>query len=140
MRLKPLGNRMDRKTLDKAAAYVTYASALLSVSLFILILAGLILKSGLIISAESLRDLLLSSSWKPSKGEFGFYPFIVGTLYVTFLAMVFSVPTCLLGAIYLAEYSSRRLRSVVKACIDMLAGIPSVIFGLWGVLLSLIHI
>jgi phosphate transport system permease protein len=58
----------------------------------------------------------------------------VGTLEVTALAMVLAVPICLLCAIYLSEYAPRRLREVVRPLMDILAGIPSVIFGLWGVL------
>jgi len=125
-----------RKTsilVDKAAGAVTRIFALAAVSILVLITLGLLLKSGLILSRETPSQLLLSSEWKPSRGVFGFYPFITGTLLVTFVTMLFSVPLCLMSAIYLAEYAGGRFRSLVKSGIDTLAGIPSVIFGLWGV-------
>jgi phosphate transport system permease protein len=81
-----------------------------------------------------LGELLTSSQWHPLRGEFGFLPFVVGTLWVTALAMILAVPLCLLCAIYLAEYAPRRLRGMVKPLIDLLAGIPSVVYGLWGTL------
>jgi len=81
-----------------------------------------------------LGELLTSSRWSPQRGEFGFLPFILGTLWVTTLAMVLAVPPCLLSAIYLSEYAPRRLREAIKPLLDLLAGIPSVVYGLWGVL------
>jgi phosphate transport system permease protein len=103
-------------------------------SLLLVILIGLFLQSKPILAQKSLFHLLLSSSWHPGRGEFGFYPFIMGTLGVTALAMVLAVPVCLLSAIYLNEYAGRRLRETARVVIDLMAAIPSVIYGLWGVL------
>jgi len=88
-----------------------------------------------ILSTHPIQELLLSSSWRPTRGEFGFYPFIMGTLWVTFLAMVLATPLCLLTSVYLAEYAPSRIRGIIKPMIDLLAGIPSVVYGMWGVLL-----
>jgi phosphate transport system permease protein len=98
------------------------------------IAAGLYLRSRPVLAGNSLTSLLFSSSWRPLRGEFGFFPFIAGTLWVTATAVVIAVPLCVLAAVYLAEYSPARLREGVKPLIDLLAGIPSVIFGIWGVL------
>jgi phosphate transport system permease protein len=68
------------------------------------------------------------------KGEFGFSPFIVGTLEVTAIAMILAVPVCLLSAIYLSEYAHSRFRNLAHLVIDIMAAIPSVIYGLWGVI------
>jgi phosphate transport system permease protein len=103
-----------------------------AIALFIFIV--LIIKAKPIFSTGSLFHLLFSSSWHPFKGEFGFFPFIVGTVEVTALAMLLSVPVCLLSAIYLSEYAPSRLRERVRFGIDILAGIPSVVYGLWGVI------
>ncbi|MCS7260529.1 MAG: phosphate ABC transporter permease subunit PstC, partial [Anaerolineae bacterium] len=80
-------------------------------------------------------------TWKPLQGAFGYFPFIMGTLWVTVVAMVIAVPICLLTSIYLAEYASRRVYAIVKPLIDVSAGIPSVIFGIWGVIMvvPLVH-
>lgn len=103
-------------------------------ALLLVILIGLFLQSEPILAQKSLFHLLLSSSWHPGRGEFGFYPFITGTLGVTALAMVLALPVCLLSAIYLNEYAGRRLRETARVVIDLMAAIPSVIYGLWGVL------
>ena len=91
-------------------------------------------RSRLILTTQPLSELFFSSSWRPLSGEFGFHSFIIGTMWVTTLAMIFAVPICLLSAIYLAEYAPNGVRSIVKPLIDLLAGIPSVVYGLWGVL------
>jgi phosphate transport system permease protein len=94
----------------------------------------LYLRARPILETQSLAELLFSSSWKPTRGEFGFLPFITGSLAVTIVAMIIGVPPSLLTAIYLAEYLHPRIRSLLMPVIDLLAGIPSVIFGIWGVL------
>jgi phosphate transport system permease protein len=103
-------------------------------SLLFLLVLGLFAKSRPILAKVSIVELLLSSSWHPLKGDFGFYPFIVGTLAVTAISMILAIPVCLLSAIYLSEYAHRRVRELVRPVIDLLAGIPSVIYGFWGVL------
>jgi len=103
-------------------------------SLLFLLVLGLFAKSRPILARVSIVELLLSSSWHPLKGDFGFYPFIVGTLAVTAISMILAIPVCLLSAIYLSEYAHRRVRELVRPVIDLLAGIPSVIYGFWGVL------
>jgi phosphate transport system permease protein len=106
---------------------------LVSLSVFAV---GLVLleKSLPLVTSNSLQQLLLSATWQPSRGEFGFYPFIVGTVEVTALSMTLAVPICLLTAIYVSEYATGRVRRVVNSMIDLLAGVPSVVIGLWGVL------
>jgi phosphate transport system permease protein len=125
---------MDRVKLDAWAGFLMKALAASSLLILLLVVVGLLSKSDMILSSESLPKLIFSSEWKPSKGLFGFWPYITGTILVTFFTMVFSVPLCLMSAIYLAEYSTKTFKSAVKAGIDTLAGIPSVLFGLWGVL------
>ncbi|PKN18689.1 MAG: phosphate ABC transporter permease subunit PstC [Deltaproteobacteria bacterium HGW-Deltaproteobacteria-6] len=100
----------------------------------IVILAGLFIKSLPILDKTSLGELLLSSSWHPLKGEFGFYPFIISTIEVTTIAMTLAIPVCLLAAIFLSEYAHARIREFLRLIIDILAGIPSVVYGLCGVI------
>lgn len=95
---------------------------------------GLFFRSGPILKVVPIPDLLLSTEWGPFEGKFGFYPFIMGTLWVTLLATVIAVPISLLSSIYLAEYAGSRIREITIPLIDLLAGIPSVVYGLWGVL------
>jgi phosphate transport system permease protein len=95
---------------------------------------ALLLRARPIVTVTPLRELLSSADWHPQKGEFGFYPFIMGTLWVTAVAMVIAVPPSLLTAIYLSEYAPARLCALVNPLIDLLAGIPSVVYGVWGML------
>jgi len=124
---------LDRDRVDRYSYRVMKGLTLASVSLVFVIAFMLFLKSVPILRSAFIFDLLFDSSWFPLRGEFGFYPFIVGTVMVTATAMALACPVCILSAIYLSEYASPRVRGVVKPLIDLLAGIPSVIFGLWGV-------
>jgi phosphate transport system permease protein len=96
---------------------------------------SLFFRSWLILETNGLVDLLFSSVWRPLAGEFGFKPFIVSSIWVTFIALFLTTPICLLTAIFLSYYGSGRLLGIMQPVIDILAGIPSVIYGLWGILL-----
>lgn len=128
-------NRVQRTRMyDRAAAGAMGLLAWLCGLLVVAIAAGLIVKSLPILQKRSIATLLFSSEWFPLRGQFGFLPFIQGSLWVTGTAMILSVPLCLLTAIYLAEYAPRLVREWACPLIDLLAGIPSVVYGLWGVL------
>lgn len=99
------------------------------------LLVGLILKSTLLLKEKSILDLLFSSEWKPLSGEFGFLPFITSSLWVTFISVVIAAPICLFTAIYLTQYTKRFVLKIMHPIIDILAGIPSVIYGVWGVII-----
>lgn len=120
---------------DKAARWVMLILTGLSLFLLVAIGIGLFFKSRLILSEHSLWDLLSGSAWKPLSGEFGFLPFIVGTLFVTALSIAIALPISLLSAIFLTEYASSWVKRVVFPIFDILAGIPSVVYGVWGTLI-----
>ena len=103
--------------------------------LVLLIVVGLFLKSKAILGVEPLSRLLFSTAWAPLKGQFGFFAFIMGTVWVTMTALVLAVPVSILTAVYLSEYAPRWVREAAKPVIDLLAGLPSVVYGVWGVLL-----
>jgi len=123
-----------RRIKDSLATRSMYLAVALANSIALVVGLGLFVKARPILATTSVSQLLFSSSWHPLKGEFGFYPFIVGTLAVTAIAMILAVPVCLLSAIYLSEYAHRRVRELLRPVIDLLAGIPSVIYGFWGVI------
>jgi len=103
--------------------------------LVLLIVIGLFLRSKAILGIEPLTRLLFSSAWSPLKGDFGLMPFIAGTVWVTVTALVLAVPVSILTAIFLSEYAPRWVREAAKPVIDLLAGLPSVVYGVWGVIL-----
>jgi phosphate transport system permease protein len=129
-----LGRTRFRQLKDRFAGLLMGALTAFAAALVLLIGLALLARAQPLLDIKPLGELLTSSDWHPLRGEFGFRPFIVGTLWVTALAMLLAVPPCLLCAIYLAEYAPRRLRETVKPLVDLLAGIPSVVYGLWGTL------
>lgn len=95
---------------------------------------GLYFKSYVILQKVSFWELITSSEWKPLSGKFGLLPFIISSLWVTGLAIVIAVPICLLSAMHLTQFAKRWVLRIMHPVIDILAGIPSVIIGMWGVL------
>ncbi|MFU8862634.1 MAG: phosphate ABC transporter permease subunit PstC [Rhodobacterales bacterium] len=80
-------------------------------------------------------DFVFGMTWQPNfqgNSQLGLLPLLWGTLYISLVAMIVAVPTGLFTAIYLAEYASPRVRSVVKPLIEIIAGIPTVVFGLFA--------
>ena len=100
----------------------------------LVLVAGLIMKSMLLLENHPLFELLFSSDWSPLSSRFGFLPFIVSSLWITILSLLISAPVCLLTAIHLTQYAKRWVLRIMHPVIDILAGIPSVIFGVWGIL------
>jgi phosphate transport system permease protein len=74
------------------------------------------------------------SEWDPSANHFGALPFILGTLYSSFWALVIALPISLLAAVFLSEIAPSWLEKPVSFMVELLAAIPSVVYGLWGVL------
>ena len=106
-----------------------------SIFLVIIMAVGLFIKSEPILSQYHLWDLLTESNWRPMEGKFGFLPFLAGAFWCTALAILIALPISMLMAIYLTEYAHRSIRKYVYPLLDILAGLPSVIYGVWGSLL-----
>ena len=82
-------------------------------------------------------QFFLSLEWAPKFGggsSLGIWPLVWGTLYVSAIALIVAVPIGLMSAIYLSEYASTRVRSVVKPLIEILAGIPTIVYGLFALI------
>ncbi|SDJ37150.1 phosphate ABC transporter permease subunit PstC [Natronorubrum texcoconense] len=127
--------RLDRRLLiERLSSYWLIGAGLFAVALFALIVLTLVQQSIPIVSEHSLLEMLTSSNWDPASEEFGYLPAIVGTIYVTVLSMAMGTPIAILAAIYIAEYAEGRMKVIVSSFIDVLAAIPSVIFGLVGLI------
>lgn len=96
--------------------------------------AGLYIKSIPLLESHSFVKLITSSVWFPHRGEFGFWSFIYSSIYVTAIAFILACPLSLFSAIYLTEFADSRLIRIMHPVIDILAGIPSVVYGVWGIL------
>jgi phosphate ABC transporter permease protein PstC len=103
-------------------------SALLLIALFII-------NEGLpFIFSYGLNEFLFSSTWEPSSGKFGIYPMIIASLWVTLGAMTVGAPLGVAGALFLTEYVPKPIMRIIKPTIELLAAIPSVVYGFIGVM------
>ncbi|HEY4789299.1 MAG TPA: phosphate ABC transporter permease subunit PstC [Bacteroidales bacterium] len=119
---------------DKLAKRIMWILTIFSLLLAIIVGMSLYIKSSPILHEHSLWSLLTNETWRPFKGQFGFYPFIMGTLWVTGIAISIALPLCILTGIFLSEYAHPYIKRLVFPLIDILAGIPPVVYGVWGIL------
>jgi len=123
-----------RRAKDRLAGRFFLLLTVLCCLLVVALSVGLYWKATPLLSTQPLTGILFSSDWSPGNGHFGLLSFLAGTVYVTVLAMIICVPVSILAAIYLAEYAPRAVRYTILPMMDLLSGIPSVIFGIFGVL------
>jgi len=95
---------------------------------------GLYLKSVPIFTQYNIWDLIGSAEWKPLSGKFGLYPFILSSLWITLIAIVLALPVAILSAIHLTTFAKPWVLKWAHPLIDILASLPSVIYGIWGVI------
>jgi phosphate transport system permease protein len=126
--------RTGRQLKDWLAGRLFFVFASLPLGLLAALILALALRARPLLEIETVWELLGGQVWRPAAGQFGLYPFIAGTLWVTALALLLAVPPCLLSAIYLVEYCRPQLRNFIKPLLDLLAGIPSVVYGVWGLI------
>lgn len=124
----------SRRTKDLVAGKLFILTTGLPFVVVIIIGGTLLIRSRPILISKSIWDLIGGRIWQPLQGEFGFYPFIIGTIWVTVIAMLIAILPCLLNALYLAEYARPVTRALLKPLLDLLAGIPSVVYGVWGMI------
>lgn len=120
---------------EKISTAIMYVFLGVIIALPLIMFIGLVIKSGHVLQENSLINLLFSTEWKPFQGKFGFASYIYSSVLVTLLSLLMAVPLCLLTAIYLTYYARSIYLKVMQPVIDILAGIPSIIYGVWGVLL-----
>jgi phosphate transport system permease protein len=104
----------------------------LPVFLIALITIALVVRAWPILHGRTLQELIFGVTWKPEEGAFGFWPFITGTAWVTLVGILLAVPPCIMVSLYLSEYARSATRSMAKPVLDLLAAIPPVVYGVWG--------
>lgn len=119
---------------DRTAKGLMLTMTVVAILMVVAIAIGLYLKSRPVLESQSLSSLLFGSQWKPLKGQFGFLPFLMGTVWVTLLAIAFALPISLFTAIFITEYARPMVKRFVFPVLDILAALPSVIYGVWGIL------
>ncbi|MCW8311961.1 phosphate ABC transporter permease subunit PstC [Sphingobacterium thalpophilum] len=123
-----------RLVKDSLVKRSTLVLLLVSLSVVLVIAVGLTVKSIPLFEYSNIFQLLTEKVWSPMKGSFGFLPFIAGTLAVTLISLVIAIPLCILTAVYLTEYASDALKNMMLPLVNVLAAIPPVLYGVWGVL------
>ena len=120
--------------LEKLSSKVFLACALLSV-ISLLLIVGFVFYKGanpFVTGDYSFLSFIFGSEWVPSEDKFGIFPMIVASIYATIGALVIGVPIGLFTAIFLAEIAPKRVAKIVSPAIQLLAGIPSVLYGVFG--------
>lgn len=123
-----------RALKDRTAKGLMLTMTVVAILTVVAIAIGLYLKSRPVLESQSLSSLLFGSQWRPLKGQFGFLPFLMGTVWVTLLAIAFALPISLFTAIYITEYARPMVKRFVFPVLDILAALPSVVYGVWGIL------
>jgi phosphate transport system permease protein len=131
---KTIFRTLRRRWADIAAGKAMFLMCASILFLVLIMAFGLYFRSRPVLGLNALKDIFFSSVWHPSDGKFGLAGFIVGTLWVTAIAVAISVPLSVLTAIYISEYAHGRAREIIKPIIDVLAGISPVIYGFWGII------
>ncbi len=108
-----------------------FASAALSILIVGTILLTLLVQSGPILLTGNAD--IIGTKWNPSDGKFGILPMLFGSVFVMSIAVSIAFPVGLMAAVYIAETRSSKLRRVLKSTLEILAGIPSIVYGLIGV-------
>lgn len=149
-----LGAMLSRRRITRRFEARNRVEQVISVLLIVASSVAILTTIGIVLSVlfEAIRffrevpvsDFLFGLNWSPqtairadqvgSSGSFGAVPLFAGTLLITVIAMFVAVPVGLMTAIYLAEYSSRRIRAVTKPALEILAGIPTVVYGFFAAL------
>jgi phosphate transport system permease protein len=121
---------------ERAIRIALFLAAALSVLTTTLIVLSLLRETIAFLGDVGLGDFLFGTKWTPQlagdQQSFGAVPLVVGTLYLTGIGLLVAIPLGLLSAIYLAEYASPRVRRTVKPVLEVLAGVPTIVFGFFA--------
>jgi len=133
-----------RNFVERLVMILLIASSAIAILTTIGIVLSVLFESVRFFGKVSPAEFLFGLKWSPqtairedqvgSSGAFGAVPLFVGTLLISFIAMLVAVPVGLMSAIYLSEYASRRLRAIAKPALELLAGIPTVVYGFFAAL------
>lgn len=119
---------------EKLSERVFLLIALSTLSVLALITVFIFIKGVPIIAKVGIIDFVFGMKWAPSQGAYGIFPMIVGSVSVTLGAAILGVPIAICCSIFLSEFAPAKLRNIFRPAIQLLAAIPSVVYGFWGVL------
>jgi phosphate ABC transporter permease protein PstC len=137
--IAPGGDRsvLERSPLgrlpDRALKYGLTALALLILALIVYFLVRLVGEARPAFAKEGVLGFIFTNNWNVNAESFGAFPLVVGTLITSALALVIGVPVAVAAAIYATELCPLRLRAPLTVLVDLLAAVPSIVYGLWGI-------
>ncbi len=133
-----------RNHVENIIRWILFSCSFLAVLTTLGIVLSVLFEAVRFFQAIPITDFLFGLEWSPqmairsdqvgATGSFGFVPLLVGTLLISAVAMVIAVPVGLMSAIYLSEYASQRFRAVTKPVLEILAGVPTVVYGFFAAL------
>lgn len=125
----------ENRVISLDALFRVFVGFFAVVTVFIVVLLGirLYLSSKIALSDAGFWNFIKSSTWDPVSGVFGALPFIYGTVVTSILSLLIATPLGIGTAIFLADLSPRWLSRILQPLMELLAGVPSVIYGLWGI-------
>ncbi|WP_370931770.1 phosphate ABC transporter permease subunit PstC [Bartonella sp. DGB1] len=130
----------SRNAVESIVVRSLMLASLTSVLVTIGIILSMLFQSINFFKFVSISDFLFGTTWDPrfaasgsgEVGQFGLLPLLAGTLYIALVAMLIAVPLGLFAAIYMAEYAPKRVRAVIKPLLEILAGIPTIVYGFFA--------
>lgn len=126
-----------RNTVENGILLMLIGAASVAILTTLGIVLSMLFETANFFDAHSWRDFFFGTVWAPDfrgDSELAILPLLWGTLYISFVALLVAVPIGLFAAIYLSEYASRRVRAVAKPMIEVLAGIPTIVYGLFALI------
>ncbi|MCY4463070.1 MAG: phosphate ABC transporter permease subunit PstC [Albidovulum sp.] len=133
-----------RQGVEKIVSALMILCSVVAILTTIGIIASLLVETAKFLTLVPLDEFLFGLNWEPqipiredqvaAEGAFGWTPVFLGTLVITVVALLFAVPVGLMSAIYLNEFAPRRIRSAAKPVLEVLAGVPTVVYGFFAVL------
>lgn len=133
-----------RNHVEKIIEWILFGSSFLAVLTTLGIVLSVLFEAIRFFKIVPIADFLFGLQWSPqmairadqvaASGSFGFLPLLVGTLLISAIALLIAVPVGLMSAIYLSEYASRRFRAFTKPVLEILAGVPTVVYGFFAAL------
>jgi phosphate transport system permease protein len=124
--------KLKSKTQDALLFYALRGIALVVIALLLGIIFVLIEAAWPAITSNGL-SFLLKKEWNPVEDQYGALPFIFGTLVTSFIAVLLATPVSILIALFISEYLPKSISRIISLLVEMVAAIPSIVFGLWGI-------
>jgi len=133
--LQPVSLKGKSRPGETVIKAVLFMAAMISIVTTVGIIITLIRPSLDFLGEVSLVTFLTGTEWAPRSGEFGAIPLVKATFLITLISLVVAVPVGLGAAMYLSEYASPRVRKIFKPVLELLAGVPSVVYGFFAITL-----